>query len=107
MRKLCEGSRMWNAAQLYRKRVLKLYDGVRHEGQDWGLDHSPEIDPFAAGAMHVVKGASGVRYGPDAIAGVLLPPDCATGPMGSPLLVPVPALAVARQKLYSLTSEVR
>ena len=56
----------------YGSRVLKLYDGVRHEGQDWGLDHSPEIDPFAAGAMHVVKGASGVRYGPDAIAGVLL-----------------------------------
>ncbi|MGB0591783.1 MAG: TonB-dependent receptor [Myxococcota bacterium] len=56
----------------YGARVLKLYDGVRHEGQDWGLDHSPEIDPFAAGAMRVVKGAAGVRYGPDAIAGVLL-----------------------------------
>ena len=53
-------------------RVLKLFDGVRHEGQDWGMDHGPEIDPFAAGAMRVVKGAAGVRYGPDALAGVLL-----------------------------------
>jgi len=66
----------------YGTRVLKLYDGVRHEGQDWGLDHSPEIDPFAAGAMRVVKGAAGVRYGPDAIAGVLLiePPELLKDP---------------------------
>ena len=56
----------------YGARVLKLFDGVRHEGQDWALDHGPEIDPFAAGAMRAVKGAAGVRYGPDAMAGVLL-----------------------------------
>ncbi|MGB0646053.1 MAG: TonB-dependent receptor [Bradymonadia bacterium] len=56
----------------YGSRVLKLYDGVRHEGQDWALDHGPEIDTFAAGSMKVVKGSAGVRYGPDAIAGVLL-----------------------------------
>ncbi len=63
-------------------RVLMLFDGVRHEGQDWGLQHGPEIDPFAAGAMHVVKGSAGVRYGPDAIAGVLLvePPKLLTQP---------------------------
>lgn len=53
-------------------RVLKLFDGVRHEGQDWGMDHGPEIDPFAAGALRVVKGSAGVRYGPDALAGVIL-----------------------------------
>ena len=53
-------------------RILMLYDGVRHEGQDWGLSHGPELDPFAAGAMHVVKGSAGVRYGPDALAGVLI-----------------------------------
>ena len=45
---------------------------MRHEGQDWGLDHGPEIDSFATGSMRVVKGSAGVRYGPDAIAGVLL-----------------------------------
>jgi iron complex outermembrane receptor protein len=53
-------------------RVLVLFDGVRHESQDWGLDHGVEIDPFSAGSMSVVKGAAGVRYGPDAIAGVIL-----------------------------------
>jgi iron complex outermembrane receptor protein len=54
------------------RRLLVLFDGVRHESQKWGLDHATEIDPFAAGAIHVVKGAAGVRYGPDAIGGVLL-----------------------------------
>ena len=53
-------------------RLLMLFDGVRHEGQDWGMSHGVEIDPFSAGSMDVVKGSAGVRYGPDAIAGVLI-----------------------------------
>lgn len=53
------------------RRLLTLFDGVRHEAQDWGVDHAPEIDPFAAGSLHVVKGAAQVRYGPDAIGGVV------------------------------------
>ena len=66
----------------YGSRVLKLFDGVRHEGQDWALDHGPEIDAFASGRMRVVKGSAGVRYGPDAIAGVLLidPPEVLKDP---------------------------
>jgi iron complex outermembrane receptor protein len=54
------------------RRLLVLFDGVRHESQKWGADHATEIDPFAAGAIHVVRGASGARYGPDAIGGVIL-----------------------------------
>jgi iron complex outermembrane receptor protein len=54
------------------RRLLVLFDGVRHESQKWGLDHATEIDPFTAGSVHVVKGAAGVRYGPDAIGGVVL-----------------------------------
>lgn len=64
------------------RRLLTLFDGVRHESQKWGIDHAPEIDPFAAGSITVVKGASGVRYGPDAIGGVVLvePPPMRTEP---------------------------
>ncbi|MBM4366419.1 MAG: TonB-dependent receptor [Deltaproteobacteria bacterium] len=64
------------------RRLLVLFDGVRHESQKWGPDHATEIDPFAAGAIHVVKGASGVRYGPDAIGGVVLvePPPLLEAP---------------------------
>jgi iron complex outermembrane receptor protein len=54
------------------QRVPMLVDGVRHRAQDWGLDHAPEIDPAIASEIAVVKGAAGVRYGPDAIGGVVL-----------------------------------
>lgn len=62
------------------RRLLLLYDGVRHESQKWGPDHAPEIDPFSAGEVSVIKGAAGVRYGPDAIGGVILvaPPPMRT-----------------------------
>lgn len=56
----------------YGRRLLMLVDGIRHRGQDWGLDHAPEIDPFIADRLTVVRGASGVRYGPDAIGGAVL-----------------------------------
>jgi iron complex outermembrane receptor protein len=53
-------------------RLLLVVDGIPHANQDWGLDHAPEIDPFAAGSLRVLKGAAGVRYGPDAIGGLIL-----------------------------------
>jgi len=54
------------------RRLLILVDGVRHRSQDWGLDHAPEIDPFVADRIRVVRGPGGVRYGSDAIGGVVL-----------------------------------
>lgn len=54
------------------RRLLVLYDGVRHESQKWGPDHATEIDPFSAGEISVIRGAAGARYGPDAIGGVIL-----------------------------------
>lgn len=57
---------------LHSNRVLLLTDGVRQEGQQWGLDHGPEIDPYLAGEMTVVMGANSVRYGADALGGVIL-----------------------------------
>lgn len=57
---------------LHSNRVLILNNGVRQEGQQWGSEHGPEIDAFIANKITVVKGANGVRYGPDAIAGVVL-----------------------------------
>lgn len=64
------------------RRVPLLVDGVRHRAQDWGLDHAPEIDPAIADRITVVRGASGVRYGSDAIGGVVLvdPPPMLTRP---------------------------
>jgi len=57
---------------LYGNRVLILNNGVRQEGQQWALDHAPEIDPFTATRLTVLKGAASIRYGADAIGGVVL-----------------------------------
>ena len=57
---------------LHSNRVALLNNGVRQEGQQWGQEHGPEIDPFVAARLTVVKGAAAVRYGADAIGGVVL-----------------------------------
>ncbi len=57
---------------VYSNRILILNNGVRQEGQNWGNDHSPEIDPFIATKLSVIKGAASIRYGSDAIGGVVL-----------------------------------
>lgn len=53
-------------------RLLILNNGVRQEGQQWGSEHAPEIDPFMAKKIAVIKGVAAIRYGSDAIAGVVL-----------------------------------
>lgn len=53
-------------------RILILNNGIRQEGQQWGNEHAPEIDPFIAQKLSVIKGANAVRYGSDAMAGVIL-----------------------------------
>jgi len=57
---------------LYSNRILILNNGVRQEGQQWGSEHAPEIDPFIATKLSVIKGAASIRYGSDAIGGVVL-----------------------------------
>lgn len=57
---------------LHSNRVLIMNNGIRQESQQWGNEHAPEIDPFLAGELVVVKGAMGVRYGSDALGGVIL-----------------------------------
>lgn len=56
---------------MHSNRLLILNNGVRLEGQQWGTEHGPEIDPFTAAEFRVITGANSVRYGPDAIAGVI------------------------------------
>lgn len=57
---------------LHSNRILILNNGVRQEGQQWGNEHGPEIDPFVANNFLVIKGASAVQYGSDAIGGVIM-----------------------------------
>jgi len=57
---------------LHSNRILTINNGVRQEGQQWGNEHAPEIDPFIADKLAVVKGVDVLRYGSDAIGGVIL-----------------------------------
>jgi iron complex outermembrane receptor protein len=62
---------------VHSQRVLILNHGIRQEGQQWGAEHAPEIDPFIASNIVVVKDASAIKYGTDALGGVIIvnPPN--------------------------------
>ncbi|NAY91043.1 TonB-dependent receptor [Muricauda sp. JGD-17] len=53
-------------------RVLILNDGVRMQDMEWGDEHAPNIDINAAGSVSVIKGASALQYGGDAIGGTIV-----------------------------------
>lgn len=56
---------------LHSQSIRIINAGVPQEGQQWGAEHAPEIDPFAPGRIEVLKGAAGVEYGAGAIGGVV------------------------------------
>lgn len=57
---------------LHSNRVLILNNGIRQEGQNWGAEHAPEVDPFIASNLVVIKDAAAIKYGSDALGGVVL-----------------------------------
>jgi len=57
---------------MHSSRILMVNNGIKQEGQQWGSEHAPEIDPFVASKITVIKGAESVRYGAEAIGGVIL-----------------------------------
>lgn len=57
---------------LYGSRVSIVNNGLRQQDQEWGLEHSPNIDINSASNIQVVKGATALRYGGDAVGGTIL-----------------------------------
>lgn len=57
---------------LHSNRIVVVNNGVKLESQQWGSDHAPEIDPFSAEKFTIVKGAAAVKYGAEAMAGVVI-----------------------------------
>jgi iron complex outermembrane recepter protein len=57
---------------LHSTRILTINNGVRQEGQQWGNEHAPEIDTYIADKLSVIKGVDELKYGSDAIGGVIL-----------------------------------
>ncbi|MDA7837031.1 TonB-dependent receptor [Salibacteraceae bacterium] len=57
---------------MHSNRVVIMSDNTKLQGQQWGSEHAPEIDPLSVASLEVIQGASGLRYGPEAIGGVVI-----------------------------------
>lgn len=57
---------------LYGNRLTILNNGVPQNGQQWGNDHGPAIDPLVADRLMVVKGAGSVQYPSSNMGNVVL-----------------------------------
>ena len=57
---------------LYGNRVAIINNGIAQSGQQWGNDHAPEIDPFVANHLSVIKGASALAYGSNSMGSIVL-----------------------------------
>ncbi len=53
-------------------RITIINNGVVHAGQQWGADHSPEIDLNSAGEITVVSGAASMRYPGTHMGGIVV-----------------------------------
>ncbi|AWG27241.1 hypothetical protein FK004_02670 [Flavobacterium kingsejongi] len=57
---------------LHSSRVLIVNNNVKMEDQEWGAEHAPNFDVNSAGSINVIKGASGLQYGGNAVGGVVV-----------------------------------
>jgi len=44
---------------------------VKQEGQQWGMDHGLELDPFIEGNINIIKGPSNIIHGAEALGGAI------------------------------------
>jgi iron complex outermembrane recepter protein len=52
-------------------RIVLRNAGLVQEGQQWGSEHAPEVDPFVPASISVVRGPASVLYGAGALGGVI------------------------------------
>ncbi len=57
---------------LYGSRIAIINDGVKLAEQEWGVEHAPNVDVTNFEHIDVIKGASALRYGGDAVGGVVV-----------------------------------
>ncbi|WP_299014313.1 TonB-dependent receptor [uncultured Polaribacter sp.] len=57
---------------LHSSRLLIINNNVRMFDQEWGDEHAPNIDINASEQIAVVKGANTLKYGSDAIGGLII-----------------------------------
>lgn len=57
---------------LHSSRLLIVNNNVRMFDQEWGDEHAPNIDINASEKIAVIKGANTLKYGSDAVGGLIL-----------------------------------
>ena len=57
---------------LYGNRISILNNGIVQSGQQWGVDHSPEIDPLVANRITVIKGVGALEYQGSSLGSIIL-----------------------------------
>lgn len=57
---------------MYGNRILIINNGSRQTGQQWGVDHAPEVDMNGNASIRVIKGSDAVRYGSEALGGIIV-----------------------------------
>ena len=57
---------------LFGNRLMILNNGIAQSGQQWGVDHSPEIDPLVANSIKVIKGVGAIEYQGNSLGSVVL-----------------------------------
>lgn len=57
---------------LYGSRIITVNHGVRMQDMEWGDEHGSMIDINTASSIRLVSGGSALRYGGDAVAGLIL-----------------------------------
>lgn len=57
---------------MFGSRVPIINNNVRMQDQEWGAEHAPNFDVNAAAKISVIKGASGLQYGGDAVGGLVI-----------------------------------
>ena len=57
---------------LHSSRIIMSNNGVRMQDQEWGKEHAPNIDVNSVGRLTLVKSASALQYGGDAMGGIII-----------------------------------
>ena len=90
---------------LHSSRVIIINNGVRMEDQEWGAEHAPNIDINSAGSISVIKGASALQYGGNAVGGVIVATS-QKAPVKDTLYGETQLSAATNGRGSSLTSEI-